>query len=58
MSWLQGTVGSQELLAAGCANGSFKLISKGTRVEKNIPDAHSGAVIFFITVDYLYQVEL
>ena len=44
MSWLQGTVGTQELLAAGCANGSFKLISKGTRVEKNVPDAHSGAV--------------
>lgn len=32
--------GSQEVLALGCADGSFKLISKAGRIEKSVAEAH------------------
>ena len=47
MSYLQAVVGSQELLAVACSDGSFRLLSKGSRVEKKVEDAHSGAVSDF-----------
>ena len=44
MSWLQGAISSQEILAVAFANGAFKLLSKGVRVERQVADAHSGAI--------------
>ena len=32
-------------MALACADGSFKLVSKAGRVEKNVSDAHNGAII-------------
>ena len=57
MSYLQAVVGSQELLAVACSDGSFRLLSKGSRVEKKVEDAHSGAVGIlnpYYFLDYLY----
>lgn len=48
MSYLQAVVGSQELLAVACSDGSFRLLSKGNRVEKKVDDAHSGSVSEFL----------
>lgn len=50
MSYLQAVVGSQEFLAVACSDGSFRLLSKGSRVEKKVEDAHSGAVSDFLIV--------
>jgi len=40
MDWFPIAKGSQEVLAMGCADGSFKLLSKTGRIEKNVPEAH------------------
>jgi len=40
MDWFPIAKGSQEVLALGCADGSFKLISKAGRVEKSVAEAH------------------
>ena len=40
MDWYPNAKGSNEVLAVACADGSFKLISKAGRVDKNVPDAH------------------
>lgn len=53
MSYLQAVVGSQELLAVACSDGSFRLLSKGSRVEKKVEDAHSGAVSRFLIVSFV-----
>ncbi len=45
MDWFPSAKGSQEVLALGCDDGSFKLISKAGRVEKNVSEAHSSAII-------------
>jgi len=45
MDWLPVAKGSAEVLSLGCADGSFKLASKAGRIEKNIAEAHSGAII-------------
>ena len=45
MDWFPVAKGNQEVLALSCADGSFKLISKAGRVEKNVSEAHSGAII-------------
>ena len=45
MDWFPVAKGSQEVLALGCADGSFKLISKAGRVEKSVAEAHASAII-------------
>lgn len=45
MDWCPTTKGSQEVLALACADGSFKLVSKAGRVEKNVSEAHQTAII-------------
>jgi intraflagellar transport protein 80 len=45
MDWLPIAKGSQEVLAVGCADGSFKLIAKAGRIEKNVAEAHASAII-------------
>ena len=45
MSWQPAARGSSETLALSCTDGSFKILNKTGRAEKNIPDAHKGAVI-------------
>jgi intraflagellar transport protein 80 len=45
MDWLPTVKGSQEVMAVGCADGSFKLIAKAGRIEKNVAEAHSSAII-------------
>ena len=44
MDWLPGK-GSQETLALACSDGSFKLVSRAGRVEKNVAEAHMTAII-------------
>jgi intraflagellar transport protein 80 len=45
MDWFPIAKGSQEVLALGCADGSFKLISKAGRIEKSVAEAHQSAII-------------
>ena len=45
MDWLPIGKGSSEVLALGCSDGSFKLISKAGRKEISVSEAHSGAII-------------
>ena len=45
MDWFPIAKGSQEVLALGCSDGSFKLISKAGRVEKSVAEAHQTAII-------------
>jgi hypothetical protein len=40
MDWFPCAKGSQEVLALGCADGSFKLLNKQGRIEKNVAEAH------------------
>ena len=45
MDWYPTAKGSQEFFALGCADGSFKMIQRSGRVEKNVADAHQTAII-------------
>jgi len=45
MDWFPIAKGTQEVLALGCADGSFKLISKAGRIEKSVAEAHASAII-------------
>jgi len=45
MDWFPVAKGSQEILALGCADGSFKLLAKTGRVEKSVAEAHQSAII-------------
>lgn len=45
MDWIPNAKGSQEVLAIGMADGSFRLINKLGRVEKNVTEAHTAAII-------------
>ena len=45
MDWLPVGKGATELLALGCSDGSFKLISKAGRIEKSVSEAHASAII-------------
>jgi intraflagellar transport protein 80 len=45
MDWFPTAKGSQEVLAIGCADGSFKFMSKSGRIEKTVPDAHTADII-------------
>jgi intraflagellar transport protein 80 len=45
MDWLPSGKGANEVLALACSDGSFKLVSKAGRVEKNITEAHASAII-------------
>jgi intraflagellar transport protein 80 len=45
MDWFPTGKGAQEVLALACTDGSFKLVSKAGRVEKNVQEAHSSAII-------------
>lgn len=45
MDWFPVAKGSQEVLAIGCADGSFKFMSKSGRIEKTVPDAHTADII-------------
>lgn len=45
MDWFPTAKGSQEVLALGCADGSFRLASKAGRVEKSVSEAHQSAII-------------
>ena len=40
MDWFPMAEGSQEVVALYCSDGSFKLVGKQGRVEKNISEAH------------------
>ena len=40
MDWFPVAKGSQETLALGCADGSFKLLAKTGRIEKSVAEAH------------------
>jgi hypothetical protein len=40
MDWLPVGKGTNELLALGCSDGSFKLVSKAGRKEANVSEAH------------------
>ena len=39
MDWLPSGKGTNEVVAIACSDGSFKLVSKAGRVEKNITEA-------------------
>ena len=45
MDWYPTAKGSQEFFALGCADGTYKLISRAGRVERTVADAHQGAII-------------
>ena len=45
IDWLPIAKGSQEVLALGCADGSFKLMAKAGRIEKSVAEAHSSAIV-------------
>ncbi len=45
MDWLPSGKGAAEVVALACSDGSFKLVSKAGRVEKNITEAHASAII-------------
>ena len=45
MDWLPTGKGTNEVVALACSDGSFKLVSKTGRVEKNVADAHASAII-------------
>jgi len=45
MDWMPTGKGAAEVLALGCSDGSFKLVSKTGRIEKSVAEAHSGAII-------------
>ena len=45
MDWLPSGKGANEVVALACSDGSFKLVSKAGRVEKNITEAHASAII-------------
>ena len=45
MDWFPTGKGASELVALACSDGSFKLVSKAGRVEKNVAEAHQGAII-------------
>ena len=45
MDWLPSGKGPAEVVALACSDGSFKLVTKAGRVEKNITDAHASAII-------------
>ena len=45
MDWLPSGKGATEVVALACSDGSFKLVSKAGRVEKNITEAHASAII-------------
>ena len=40
MDWYPTAKGSQEFFALGCADGTYKLISRAGRVERTVADAH------------------
>jgi len=45
MAWQPAARGSAESLMIACTDGSFKKLSRAGRVEKSVPQAHTGAVI-------------
>lgn len=45
MDWLPSGKGANEVVAIACSDGSFKLVSKAGRVEKNITEAHASAIV-------------
>jgi intraflagellar transport protein 80 len=45
MDWLPSGKGANEIVALGCSDGSFKLVSKAGRVERTVAEAHSSAII-------------
>ena len=45
MDWLPSGKGTNEVVALACSDGSFKLVTKAGRVEKNITEAHASASI-------------
>ncbi|OMJ95505.1 hypothetical protein SteCoe_1102 [Stentor coeruleus] len=45
MSWQPAARGISETLALSCTDGSFKIVNRSGRVEKQITKAHEGAVI-------------
>lgn len=45
MDWLPAGKGQNELLALGCSDGSFKLVSKQGRKEVSAAEAHLSAII-------------
>lgn len=45
MDWLPSGKGANEVVALGCSDGSFKLVSKAGRIEKSISEAHASAII-------------
>lgn len=40
MDWFPTGKGANEAVALACSDGSFKLVSKAGRVEKNVAEAH------------------
>ena len=45
MDWFPTGKGTNEQVALACSDGSFKLVSKAGRVDKNVNEAHAGAII-------------
>ena len=45
MDWYPTAKGTGEFFALGCADGTYTMISKAGRVEKNVAEAHTGAII-------------
>jgi intraflagellar transport protein 80 len=45
MDWFPTGKGANEQVALACSDGSFKLVSKAGRVDKNVAEAHTGAII-------------
>ena len=43
--WFPVAKGTQEVMALGCADGSFKILSKSARIEKTVAEAHQSAII-------------
>eukprot|EP01016_Furgasonia_blochmanni_P034705 TRINITY_DN3774_c0_g2_i1.p1 TRINITY_DN3774_c0_g2~~TRINITY_DN3774_c0_g2_i1.p1 ORF type:complete len:779 (-),score=217.27 TRINITY_DN3774_c0_g2_i1:42-2378(-) len=45
IEWLPNSKGVNEIFAVGFSDGSFRLITKLAKIDKNVTDAHKGALI-------------
>lgn len=44
IDWAPMAKGTSDLFAIGFSDGSFKLINRNGRVDKNVADAHKGSI--------------
>lgn len=54
IDWVPISKGINDSFAIGFVDGSFKLITKLTKVEKHVVDAHKAAVNYFINPSFSF----